>query len=285
MTHSKSTNRPFRDESLHIAQLNCGGLTQSKKIELIKIINSNHIDVFFLMEANKKKADLDKYIFPGYSLHLLEKSRQVASGILIEIRNALSIDFKIVKQMGDSEDKMELINLNISKAVNYFSIYAVYNPPTNKPNIDFINVHRKTIIIGDFNAPSKHWGFNVITPPGQLVENFLNSTQMELFYRPTYPPTFLHYSGKGTNPDLLLVSSDISDTTTQKVIEDPGSGHRIVIASIKLSTQNTQKSKPRLLWNFTKCNWSTYAEGNINFEQHPNRICDEARNIILTAAK
>uniref|UniRef100_A0A0R3TCU1 Endo/exonuclease/phosphatase domain-containing protein n=1 Tax=Rodentolepis nana TaxID=102285 RepID=A0A0R3TCU1_RODNA len=44
----------------------------------------------------------------------------------------------------------------------------------------------------------------------------------------------LHYNGTRTTPDLLLASSDISKLTRRKIIDDPGSAHKPIIASITI---------------------------------------------------
>ena len=49
------------------------------------------------MEANLKSEALKFYAFKGYTLYLLEKYRQIASGILVEIRKDLTSEFKIIK--------------------------------------------------------------------------------------------------------------------------------------------------------------------------------------------
>jgi hypothetical protein len=48
---------------------------------------------------------------------------------------------------------------------------------------------------------------------------------VELVYKRTDTPTFLHYSGSTTNPNFALVSVNLKDSTDKEVIEDPGSGH------------------------------------------------------------
>ena len=123
-----------------------------------------------------------------------------------------------------NNDKLEVINICTWKSNQRFNIYALYNPPTNKPNLDILNVDRKTVIIGDFNCPSKLCGYSTSTPPGEILEEFLSTTNLELIYKPTDTPTFLHYNDSGTNLDLLLVSSGIADKTTREIKEDPGRG-------------------------------------------------------------
>ena len=288
-----NSNRPFKDKKLRLLQWNAGGLSQHKKTELQRILIKHNVEIFAIMEANKTLNDLSRYQFSGYTIYVLEKNRQVASGILIGVKNTLTSTFNVIKEMGDTSDKLELIYLNVWKAGVHFKIYAAYNPPNNKPNLDAITTGNKTIFLGDFNAPSKTWGYISTTTIGQIFEDFLDTSNMELVYNNTDPPTYIHYSGTGTNPDLLFVSSDISSATSRKVIEDPGSGHRIVLANIQLPTPNNNCFRSKPSWNFKKANWTSYEVAleseldinNINFEQHPDKILKQINCVILQNAK
>jgi hypothetical protein len=63
-----------------------------------------------------------------------------------------------VKEMGNSEDRSEIVKVNVWKQENNFTIYAIYSPPSNQPDFTPLNVTNKTIVIGDFNAHSPKWG-------------------------------------------------------------------------------------------------------------------------------
>ncbi|GFV31704.1 putative RNA-directed DNA polymerase from transposon X-element [Trichonephila clavipes] len=54
------------------------------------------------------------------------------------------------------------------------------------------------------------------------MEDLLIADQMELLYNDSDIPTYLHYNGNGTNPDLTLASADIADDVEREVIYDPG---------------------------------------------------------------
>ena len=116
---------------------------------------------------------------------------------------------------------------------------------------------------------------------------------MELVYKDTDPPTFLHYNGNGTNPDLLLVSSDIANHTTRTVLEDPGSGHRIIVGTIRLPRRITTSRAQKVSWNFNKADWPAYTaslERNLdnsilNFTDHPDKLYDKIRRTIIHTAK
>ncbi|GFU45968.1 probable RNA-directed DNA polymerase from transposon BS [Trichonephila clavipes] len=71
------------------------------------------------------------------------------------------------------------------------------------------------------------------------MEDLLIADQMELLYDDSDIPTYLHYNGNSTNPDLTLVSADIADDVEREVICDPGSGHRMIITGIGFDTKKS----------------------------------------------
>ncbi|VDO11671.1 unnamed protein product [Rodentolepis nana] len=96
---------------------------------------------------------------------------------------------------------------------------------------------------------------------GKEIEDMLNINPLELIYSNEDPTTYLHYNGTRTIPDLLLPSSDISEHTRRKIIDDPGSGHKPVIAKAELH------SSP------------------LNFNQHSDKLCTAVTNIMIRCAK
>ena len=132
----------------------------------------------------------------------------------------------------DNIDKMELSKVEVWKNYEHYTIYRSYNPPNNITNLNSINLRTKTILIGDFNAHSKTWRYQDSNNPGKILEDFINTNTMDLIYNKNDTPTFIHHTGSNTNPDLLIVSS-VAEYTHRKIIEDPCSGHRVVIATIK----------------------------------------------------
>jgi len=80
------------------------------------------------MEANLTAEKLIYCQLNGYILYSLPKYRQIASGIVIGVSNFLCAEFKIVKEMGSSEDKSEILKVNVWKKGNNFTIYAIHNP-------------------------------------------------------------------------------------------------------------------------------------------------------------
>ncbi|GFY77866.1 hypothetical protein TNIN_73271 [Trichonephila inaurata madagascariensis] len=112
-------------EALCILQWNAGGLSQSKRAELVQSLNTHDMDAFTIIE--------------GYSLYILHQSRQVASGMLVGVKTGLTADFRIIKDMDCSPDKSEVIKLNLWKNGKRFSILTIYSTPNNKPDFSYLN--------------------------------------------------------------------------------------------------------------------------------------------------
>ena len=97
-------------------------------------------------------------------------------------------------------------------------------------------------MIGYFDAHSPRWNYTNYNAAGKEVEDLLNSTSVELIFNASDSPTYLHYNGKQTNTDLLLVSSDISDHTTRTIIDTLGDGRKPMIATICYNYQKNPES-------------------------------------------
>ena len=69
------------------------------------------------------------------------------------------------------------------------------------------------------------------------MEDLLSTSTLELIYDDTDPPTYLHYNGAQTTPDLLLVSCNISTNAKRIILDKPRSRHKPVIAEIPLTRQ------------------------------------------------
>ncbi|VDN98269.1 unnamed protein product [Rodentolepis nana] len=187
----------------------------------------------------------DVDLFTGEILHTYDidiftiMERQVASGILTGIKEGLTfrsnqeygLDARshndLIKSMGSTQDIFGIIRLN--------------------SQLDLLNISHKTVALGDFNAHSTKWGYKDTNIAGKEIKDMLNSNPLELIFSNEDPATYLHYNGTRTTPDLLLASSGISEHTHRKIIDDPGSGHKPVIASITIGSKSMTRKMPTKL--------------------------------------
>ena len=268
--------------NMKVLQWNCRGFSHDKKTELRRLLHKEDIDVFGIMETNISKDQKTYYNMKGYVTYLLPKTRQVASGILIGVKTNVMSRFKIEKEMNEA-DKIEIVKLELWKNKEHFTIYFVYNPPNNIPDLDLLEITNRTILIGDFNAHSKLWGYVDTNSTGKTIEELLNTNKLELIFNKEQDATYTHHTGATTNPDLLMVSSNLAEKTNRRVLESLGSDHRAVLAEIQLNKKQS-KLQIKKSWNFKKGNWSEYKRELE--EKLPNGIKgnlkspDNANNII-----
>jgi hypothetical protein len=179
------------------------------------------------------------------------------------------------------------------KGIN-FTIYITYSPLNNKPDFTSLYVTSKTTMIGDFNVHPPKWGYKDTNAAGKEMEDLLNTLILKLIYNDTDPSTYLHFNRAQTTPDLLLVSSDIRASTKRIILDDPGSGHKPVIAKITLiQQQRISDSYIRTFWNFKKANWINFTDmleinlhqERIDFSQHQDKIGKVINSSIINCAQ
>jgi hypothetical protein len=121
-------------------------MSQNKKTEMHLNLVKHNMDIFAIMETNLTAEKLIYYQLSGYTLYSLPKYRQIASGILVGVRNSLSAEFKLVKEMGNSEDKSEIVKVNVWKQGKNFTIYAIYSPPEQQACLHLPHRHQQNHI-------------------------------------------------------------------------------------------------------------------------------------------
>ena len=279
-----------RAKNLNVLQWNAGGLSHPKMTEIKHIAHKYDIDILLINEANVSANNIKYYNIKGYKIHALYKARQIASGILIAVKNHIISKFRIIKEM-DDHDTAEIIELEVWMDKRKFIIYGIYSPPRNNNlNLDLLNISTSTIIMGDFNAASPNWGYNYYNSQGRTLEDFLSSNEMELVYDPNDPKTFIHHTGNCTNPDLTLVSTNLYEHCKRSIIEDLGCQHRAVMLTLTQNHQ-TQKTTSKITWNFKKARWQDFQNHletkarEINLEEPPHTKLKKLCDIILETAK
>ncbi|GFV93276.1 hypothetical protein TNCV_386401 [Trichonephila clavipes] len=249
----------------------------------MSILISQDIDVFIIVEANLSHDSLKLHTFEPYCTKILPKSRRIASGILVGVRKGLISDFHEISNLS-SYNGAEIIKLDVWKRKRHFKVYGCYSPPGNTKLVcvcDFslLTFTSKTILCGDFNAHSKRWNYSDLNSAGKVMEDLLIADQMELLYNDSDIPTYLHYNGNGTTPDLTLASADIADDVEREVICDPGSGHRMIITGIGFDTSNSSKRPFRNRWNFAKVDWKNFTLENETIFESVSSFCKAGESV------
>nr|CDS25492.1 hypothetical protein HmN_000592900 [Hymenolepis microstoma]CUU98165.1 hypothetical transcript [Hymenolepis microstoma] len=155
-------------------------MPQDMKFRIQKILDTYNIDIFTIMESNLSDDKLTYYQFSGYILHLLPKDQQAASGILTGVKEGLASRYEIIKSMSSMQDICEVIRLDVWKSQNDFKMYAVYSPPQKRFYLELFNISYKTLLLEDFNAHSKRWGYGNRNTAGKEIKDILNSSPLKL---------------------------------------------------------------------------------------------------------
>nr|CDS26931.1 hypothetical protein HmN_000155100 [Hymenolepis microstoma] len=172
-------------------------------------------------------------------------------------------------------------------------MYAIYNPFQNRPNFDLLNILHNTST-WRLQRLFHQRGYKNRNTAGKEIKDILNSIPLDLIYSDEDPAIYLPCNGTRTTPDLPLVSSDISGLTQPKIIDDPGFGQNPVIASITINSKSmTIKMSTKVLWKFKKADCPKFTNllktelnaSPINYNHHPDKICNNATNIIIKRAK
>ncbi|GFS97251.1 hypothetical protein TNCV_1824231 [Trichonephila clavipes] len=108
----------------------------------------------WLYRQDFAKFSLNRH-YNGYSLYIFPQSRQVASGEwLVGVKTRLTADFRIIKDMDCSLDKIEVIKQNLWKNGKRFNILTIYSTPNNKPDFSYLDSLTRTVFLEEFNAHS-----------------------------------------------------------------------------------------------------------------------------------
>jgi ribonuclease HI len=243
---------------------NAGGFTPSKQTQFYKVLHEQKADIFCVSEAascaEKTDKNLKRLSTPNYKIHILERSRPNSSGLIVGVKSSLVSTYYETHKMIVDGDEIEIATLDVWIGKTMTTVHMLYNPPDNSPKaLDNIRITDSTILIGDFNAPHKDWGYKETNSVGRDVAEFAYSQALIVMEDDdeTNRTTFLSYTDKTSRPDLILAQAQIAPTLTAKNLECPtGKGHKI----IKLSPSQREKTNepPYCRWNFKKAKWQEY---------------------------
>ena len=115
------------------------------------------------------------------------------------------------------EENVELITVEIPGVV----VHSMYKPPLEPFRLPALGQRNKPhIVIGDFNSLGTLWGYTTTNSDGEPVEQWADSNSLSLIHNAKLPKSFNTAIWKGYNPDLIFVSSNISDRC-EKSVRDP----------------------------------------------------------------
>ncbi|KAH7952119.1 hypothetical protein HPB52_018824 [Rhipicephalus sanguineus] len=80
------------------------------------------------------------------------------------------------------------------------------------------------VIVGDFNAPSLHWGYHYEQARGRKLAGLISTLRLTLLTDPAYPTRMGNSVTRDTCPDLSLVKN-AKDATWENLGDSLGSDH------------------------------------------------------------
>ena len=110
---------------------------------------------------------------------------------------------------------------------------SLYTPCTNH-HLNHSNSFKPHIVIGDFNIHSTLWVYTITDSDGEAVEQWAYSNTLSLIHNAKLPKSFNSAIWKkGYNPDLIFVSSNISDMCEKFVLDlVPCTQHRPICVTV-----------------------------------------------------
>ncbi|KAG8185640.1 hypothetical protein JTE90_018517 [Oedothorax gibbosus] len=152
--------------------------------------------------------------------------------------------------MSDS-DTLEAFEIRVWKQNMGHRITFVYNPPRNKPDLDCLiqDWNKRSIILGDFNAHSTRWGYRQSCVIGKLMEDFIDSSEIDCIENDGGQPTFLSFGGASSHPDLLLTHPNLSPHINHSLLAPPD--------------DNNDKALDQIVFGIKECALACISRGHV----------------------
>ena len=276
-------DKSARCDKFNILQVNISGI-QNKTDELLKLLKENDVRIALIQETILPSHS--EISTPGYSQHRCDCHK--CQGIMTLIR--LDTQAEVVKHpAGD----LDLQNITVWLGKVKFTIYNVYWPNHSFKEFPLKETtYKRTILAGDFNAHTPSLGYPVYNQRGREVEDLCNSSNLILQQDMHSKPTLLHRRHlTASRPDLTILSADLLENTTVRVLDDIGSDHLPILTSI----QKEFKLKPKIrrtFWNFKKASWNDFSAatdagmGLVDIDNDSlDKVSSDICKVILDAAK
>ena len=147
-------------------------------------------------------------------------------GSSVFVRDGLKVNIISVCE----EENVEFITVELPVVV----VHSLYKPPPEPFLLPPLERRIKPhIVIGDFNSHSTLWGYTTTDSDGEAVEQWADSNRLSLIHNAKNCRKSFNSAiwKKGYNPDLIFVSSNISDMCEKSVLDPiPRTQHRPIWA-------------------------------------------------------
>ena len=146
------------------------------------------------------------------SMSLVAERPHNKHGSSVFVRDGLKVNSISVCE----EENVEFITVELPGVV-----HSLYKPPPEPFLLPPLGQRIKPhIVIGDFNSHSTLWGYATTDSDGEAVKQWAVSNRLSLIHNAKLPKSFNNATWKkGYNPDLIFVSSNISDMCEKSVLD------------------------------------------------------------------
>lgn len=238
-------------QHVRILYWNADGI-RSKLMELLDMVSELSIDIIALSETRLSPST--KLHTPGYTCYRCDKKPDgTGQGVAILIKSDIEhspINLPTTRNLECSGIQVTLSN----QLIAFISAYQSPNLPLLTTDLDkLVNVHAKTIIMGDLNTKHPYWHCSRSNIHGEVLFDHMINNEYDILAPSS--PTLVHYHSSYTpsTPDIIIANS-VYNLSEPQAISRLSSNHLPVYftASGKLNRQT------RTIYNYKKANWIAY---------------------------
>ncbi|XP_040072031.2 uncharacterized protein LOC120844346 [Ixodes scapularis] len=261
------TTRPNNNTNDTVAlQWNCRGI-KDKQGALQQYVSSldPQPEIVALHETNRSPH------LPGHAAYADPTEKSTA----ILIKGCIAAMQHLTTQKDCEHTLVEIISKSTKKKSNLFILNMYCRPSRKQPGIRevirealFIAKDSPLLIVGDFNAPHRLWGYTHNSKKGKAIVESIEQEHLTLLNDPQTPTRTGTSVSRDTSPDLTLLAGtlDITWTNTQDSL---GSDHDIIHILIKDKSYKAHIGSARITnWdNFRKDRNSQNLDQNLSYEE------------------
>lgn len=270
---SRSNKQAKYLQKFEIIQWNCRGFRAWKKRSHLQLYLQSLGNMPALLALQEPGLDVK---FSGYSTFQGGPS----SCILVnKAYTAIQVDLNL-----STEQEYTMVRvLPLRRRDQSIHILNIYSPP-HKPRVTFSEIFLRAIkladkdplvIVGDFNAPSLHWGYHYEKARGRKLAELISTLRLTLLTDPAYPTRVGNSVTRDTCPDLSLVKN-AKDATWENLGDSLGSDHCLLRVTL-LEKSAHKKCGQAKLTDWTQFRNQTippvlFSGGYAEWAQHVNNI-------------
>ena len=268
---------PRLSHNLRILQWNAGGLSSSRRAELIAFLSGNQYDVIFLQETHLLTTK--KFQIPGYYTLRADRTfgrqgpvssgtHNTGGGVLTLIHSDLAFSPVSVSSLFSQDPysdytcfKVLLFNHSPLQFLNLYSPPIKNTPSDSRTRTFYPDIFPNspdTFILGDFNAHHPTW--DRLIPPNPLGNDlfrWITSSGLEILNDPASPTLLHHSTGSRSSPDISLPPASLAPHCEWRTLPGLGSDHLPIEIVLPLSPVRHPNTRPPK-FNYKKASWDVY---------------------------